>query len=253
MDGNLFDEWLASEGVRIWRQTQNRLSAGWFLGKRRARNQLFKQVKQALSPNAAFAERLTVELNKLPDFIGRMAASIRRRSLKDLYTIHEERTLVIVPRGIVHNDFGVTLVRILEAAPELEAFPGLARRVLQSGGEEADRLLFNDVEKRGLYPESCGRGAVVAVDRDVKWQLNGFDGHYVFGWTADESVKLTDGRSLRRFKGRIKEALKGQQVHLVRLNGHQRQHIVETLTERQTAAAIAAKALDASREPMPVG
>ena len=74
----------------------------------------------------------------------------------------------------------------------------------------------------------------------------------MFGWTADETVKLTDGRSLKRFKGRIKEALKGQQVHLVRLSGHQRNHVVETLTERQTAAAIAAKALK-SAQPAPVG
>jgi len=249
----VFDEWLASGGVRPWRHAQEQLSACWFFGKQRARNQLFKEAKRELSPNASFAERLTVELNKLPDFIGRQASSIRRRNLKDLYTIHEERTLVIVPRGIVHNDYGVTLVRALEDAPELDAFPGLARRVLQSMGKEAERLLFNDIEKRGLYPESCGRGAVIAVDRDVKWQLNGFDGHYVFGWTADETVKLTDGRSLKRFKGRVKEALKGQQVHLVRLNGHQRQHVVETLTERQTAAAIAAKALNSAQQPAPIG
>jgi hypothetical protein len=253
VNGPVFDEWLRSEGVRTWRHAQEQLSARWFFGKRRARNQLLKAAQRELSPNASFAERLTVELNKLPEFIGRNASNIRRRNLKDLYTIHEERTLVVVPRGIVHHDFGVTLVRALEGAPELDPFPGLARRVLQAAGEEAERLLFNDVEKRGLYPETLGRGAVVAVDRDVKWQINGFDGHYVFGWTADETVKLTEGRSLRRFKGRIKEALKGQHVHLVRLNGMDRRHIVETLTERQTAAAIAAKALKSSQPPMPVG
>jgi hypothetical protein len=250
---HVFDEWLRSEGVRVWRQTRQELPASWFFGRQRARHQLLKAAKRELKPNASFAERLTVELNKLPDFVGRLASNIRRRNLKDLYTIHEERTLVIVPRGIVHHDFGIALVRVLENAPELEPFPGLARRVLQAVGKEAERLLFNDVEKRGMYPETLGRGAVVAVYRDVKWQLNGFDGHYVFGWTADESVKLTDGRSLKKFKGRIKEALKGQHVHLVRMNGMDRRHIVETLTERQAAALAAKKAAFRSGEPAPVG
>lgn len=222
MDARLFDAWVAAEGRGIFAERYRALYFPKLLGRFRTRYLIQREMRRVLAPKARFAAMLAQELDELPLFVRKIAHTIRRRGFKDLMTVDGHRSVLVIPRGIIQQDFVVMLKKELGESRELAAFPGLANRVLSMAGREAEELLFEELSKGRPHPDSSGRGVLLDVDRSFRWRINNLDGHYYYAFTQDESEMLTDARTLKRFRNAMKEAMQAQVVHLKRLPDHER-------------------------------
>jgi hypothetical protein len=236
VDNNTFTAWAESDGRGALVERYRKLKAAWFFGRYRARRQLIREARAVLAPGTTLAVVIEHELDKLPEFIRRIGHAIRRRGIRDLFTTDRTYTVVVIPRGLVQHDFTVSLLREVTNTRELEAFPGLAKRVLSRLALDAEELMFQEIDKGRPYPDESGKGLVIGVDAEFRWQLNDVNGHYLYGYTVDEDEVLSDRRSLRRFRNKLKELIHGQEVHLRRMPVQERAALTETFE-----AAVAAR------------
>lgn len=224
IDRATFREWIAQEGklaqLEVWRG----MRARWFFGRRRASRVLYKAARRALDPHTVFALDMAKKLDEFPMIARKLALAIRRRRYRDLYSANGEHVLVVIPRGVVQNDFAAFLVRELAAAPQLEGLPGLARRVLEPIAREAESLMFSSLQRRGGLVDGTGKGALMGVDAGYRWRINGIDGHYYYACTE---LDLTRRRELKRFRSDMEEFLRAQEIHLRRMRNADRVAVVE--------------------------
>lgn len=221
VDRALFEEWLRGPGTMVRGDTRKGLTCRWFFGSLRAKGILRRAARRLFAPGGDFANALEEELNDFPDFIRKMSNIIRRRGVVQLQSYDSQRGIVIVPRGLVCNDFARHLQNELCDDRSVAGFPGLARMVIAAIAKEAEDMFFAAV-LRGRRPvDSTGRGVLLDADPDYRWRINGTDGHYVFGHTAEDE-DLNDRRARKRFESRMEEIHQAQQIYLLRLDGHER-------------------------------
>lgn len=163
----------------------------------------------------------------MPTVICKLGLAIRRRGYRDLYTIDDTRAVIVVPRGIVRNDFAAMLTRDLSDSPSTAGLPGLARRLLPALASEAEALLFEHVRRGRDATDSDGRGLLLAVDSEFRWRINGTDGHYYLGLETEPGADLGDRRRRKRFRSEMREMLCAQEVFLKRLDSVKRAAIAE--------------------------
>lgn len=197
----------------------------WCFGNRRAKRRLRRAARDAFRPGGTFAGAVEKQLNRLPVVVRGCAVGIQRAGHRQLCTFDAEKTLSVVPRGVVRNDFRVLVIRELAGMPHVRPFAGLTERVLAETALEAEQALFEVVAKGRQLVDETGRGVIMGVDRDFRWRLNGADGHYYYAASLEEAADLTGSRERRRFIASIRELYHGQAVHLKRMRAEE---IVET-------------------------
>lgn len=226
LDHAAFNDWWEAEGKPIHYDMMQRLRARWFFGGRRVRRRLYRAARRVFDPLAPFAIDLEHCLDELPEVVAKIGVAIRRRGHRDLFTVEESRAIVVIPRGIVRNDYDVRLVRALSDSPHASAFPGLVRRLVRPLANEAEGLLFAQVA-RGRDGVGAGKNAVLLdVDNAFRWRINGTDGHYYVALNEEE-VDFSNRRARRRFRSDVEEMLRAQEVFLRRMDGQTRQRVAE--------------------------
>ncbi|MCZ6767390.1 MAG: hypothetical protein O7D32_10720, partial [bacterium] len=173
--------------------------------------------RHILRKDGPFCTRLKVRLDYLPIVIRKIGILIHGRGHKDLYSVDSGKALVVVPRGIVHNDFNQYLNGELAESGELKPFYGLARRLLKEQSFEAEGLFMRQFSKKKHQVDSTGRGVILGVDEEFSWKLNHVNGHYFYGYAGKQIEPLDDRKVLKRFKSEMQEILQGQKVYLARL------------------------------------
>jgi len=226
LDGNAFCDWWKSEGKAVHYDLLLRTRARWFFGAHRARRRLERAAKRVFDPAAPFALELERYLDDLPAVVRRIGLAIRRRGHCDLFTVDGDKTIIVIPRGIVKNDFTTILMRELADSPHAGGLPGLARRLLPVLAEEAEDLLFKNVLKGRDSVDKDGGAFLLAVDPNFRWAIQGTNGHYFLAMTSDD-VDFSNRRSRRRFRADVSDILHAQQVFLKRMDGVKRAAVAE--------------------------
>jgi hypothetical protein len=227
LDHRAFREWWKSDGKPVRRDMLRRTRARWFFGPQRVRRRLMRAACRVFDRAAPFALELERRLDDMPTLITRIGLAIRRRGYRDLYTVEATRAVIVVPRGVVRNDFAAILTRDLAGSPGAAGFPGLARRLTPALAAEAEELLFESVRRGRDATDSAGTGLLLAVDPDFRWRINGTDGHYYLGLETAPDIALADRRARKRFRSDMEEMLHAQEVFLKRLDGVKRSALAE--------------------------
>ena len=213
----IFKGWIAREGAGTLERERQNLSMKWFFGRSRAKRRLYKATRHILRKEGAFCKRLKVRLDYLPIVIRKIGIVIHGRGHKHLYSVDSGKALVVVPRGIVQNDFNQYLEGELSDSAELQRFYGLAKRLMKEQSLEAESLFVKQFAKKNHQVDSTGRGMILGVDEDFSWKLNQVNGHYFYGYAGKHAETLDDRKVLKRFKSEMKDILQGQRVYLARL------------------------------------
>jgi hypothetical protein len=227
IDSAAFRDWWKSEGRSIHYDMLLHTRARWFFGPQRVRRRLQRAARRVFDRAAPFALELEKRLDDMPSVICKLGLAIRRRGYRDLYTVESTRAVIVIPRGVVCNDFAAMLTRDLSESPSAAGLPGLARRILPALAAEAEALLFEHVGRGRDATDSDGKGMLLAVDSDFRWRINGTDGHYYLGLETEPGTDLGDRRARKRFRSEMGEMLRAQQVFLKRLDGVKRTAIAE--------------------------
>lgn len=230
---DIFNAWTEAEGKPVLHKTLAGMRWRWFFGNIRAIRSLNRAVRRALHPRSPFAQALEQHLNRLPAIIRTIAVLIIQKGYSDLYSIDTTQALVVVPRGIVRNDFRRELFKQLEGGAELKPFAGLSRRLLDVLAADAELLLFSYIQNGKTYVDSDYRGVFLGTDLSYGWKLNGFDGHYYYAFTLKQGGDLKNKRILRRFKADMTDILIGQKRYLNSLAQHQIFDIAQTIRAQQ--------------------
>lgn len=226
LDRGAFNDWWEAEGKPIHYDMLRRLKARWFFGGLRVRRRLRRAALRVFDPLAPFAIDLEHCLDELPEVVAKIGVAIRRRGHRDLFTVEDSRAVVVIPRGIICNDYEVRLVRALGDSPHASAFPGLVRRLVRPLAAEAESLLFAQVA-RGKDGVGAGKNALlVGVDDAFRWRINGTDGHYYVA-LQEEETDFSNRRTRRRFRSDVEEMLNAQEVFLRRMDGQTRQRVAQ--------------------------
>lgn len=174
------------------------------------------------------------QLNRLPVVVRGCAAGIQKSGNRQLCTFDAEKTLAVVPRGVVRYDFRILAVRELASLAQVKAFSGLTERVVAATALEAEQVLFDVVAKGRQLVDETGRGIIMGGDRDFRWKLNGTDGHYYYAASLDGKADLTNSRDRRRFLAAMRELYQGQTVHLKRMRAEEVSETTEAFRIRQS-------------------
>jgi len=212
-----FKQWIAREGAGTLERERQKLGMKWFFGRSRAKRLLYKATRQVLKKDSSFCVRMKVRLDYLPIVVRKIGIVIHGRGHKDLYSADGDKALVVVPRGIVQNDFNQYLNQELVESAELKPYYGLAKRLLEEQSLEAEALFVKQLSKKKHQVDSTGRGVILGVDQEFSWKLNQVNGHYFYGYAGKHVEPLDNRRVLKRFKSEMQDILKGQQVYLARL------------------------------------
>lgn len=221
LDRDAFGEWWNAEGRSVQLDVRHRLRVPWFFGRRRVRKRLHRAARRVFDPMAPFALSLEPYLDELPVVICKIGLAIRRRRHKDLYTVDENASIIVIPRGIVRNDFEVRLAKQLSDSPHAAAFPGLARRIVRPLALEAEDLLFRSLS-RGRDGTEAGEDALLlGVDETFRWRINRTDGHYYLA-VSGTGADLSNRRERRKFRSEAEEVLRAQELFLQHMDPLQR-------------------------------
>lgn len=213
-----FEQWITREGKHALREALRNTRQKWFCGESRAKRRLFAEARTAFRPRGTFSETLTKHANELPIVIRSCAMAIRKGAFGHMSTFDEENCLCVVPRAIVQNDFRVRMVRALSSLPQVQAFGGLTEAVVSAAAMDAEASLFQALGRRAPLVDAKGHGLIVEVDPEFPWRLGGSEGHYIFAWTSNERLDLTNRRDRRRFLSTISEMRDAQAVYLKRMS-----------------------------------
>lgn len=212
-----FDHWIANEGKTALRDALRNTRQRWFFGDMRARQRLYVQARTAFRPRGTFSEALQKRAADLPGVVRSCAHGIRKGAFGHMSTFDEQHCLCIVPRAIVQNDFRVRMLKELSSFPQVQSFRGLTEEIVSAAAKDAEASLFRYLGRRVPLVESTGHGLIVEVDPQFPWKLGGAEGHYVFAWSIDDRLDLTNRRDRRRFLSAIAEMRDAQSVYLKRM------------------------------------
>jgi len=213
-----FDNWISRDGKKALGEALRNTPQRWFFGTSRARRKLYADARTAFRPRGTFSETLKKHADGLPAMIQGCALAIRKGAFGHLSTFDEESCVCIVPRAIVQNDFRVRMLRELASLPQVQAFRGLTEEVISGAAMDAEASLFQALAKRTPLVEPRGHGLIIEVDPEFPWKLGGSEGHYVFAWTINQRLDLTNRRDRRRFLSYIAEMRDAQSVYLKRMS-----------------------------------
>lgn len=213
----MFDHWLEGEGRSAMREALRNTRVRWWFGKSRARRGLHHTVRTAFRPGGTFCTATMKHLNRLPLVIRASALAIQKTGHRQLCTFNAASAIVVVPRGVVRNDIRVLLVRELSGLSQVRDFNGLTERVLGWVAQSAETALFEFIAQKKQLVDESGRGIVIDVDRDLRWNINAIDGHYYYASSLEERIDLSNGKERRRFLNSIRELFQAQTVHLKRM------------------------------------
>ena len=216
LDNNALSEWLNNEGQIVLTDKLQRTRMRWFFGRKRARDSILAEARNALNPKGRFAAALKRELDELPKIVRKAGMMIRRLKHKDLYTKDRTVAIVVVPRAIVRNELSVVLMEALMRADALALFKGLPVRVLREAATAAECQFFDFISGGKRYVHRNGRAMIIGVDPEFSWQLGPLQGHYYCGYSSKDGRILNNRRDLKEFEAEIKEVMLGQTVHLRR-------------------------------------
>jgi hypothetical protein len=204
IDAHTFRDWWKSDGKAVQYDMMLRIRARWFFGARRVRRRLFRAARRVFDPVAPFALELEQHLDDLPSVVGKIGLAIRKRGHRDFYTTEKDTAVIVIPRGIVRNDYEVRLVKLLSDSPHASAFPGLARRIVRHIADEAEELLFESLSRARDPMDAGERALLLGVDPAFRWRINGTDGHYYMAWSnGDEDI--SSRRARKRFRAAAEE------------------------------------------------
>jgi hypothetical protein len=213
-----FDHWLSRDGKHALRAAVRNTRQRWFFGATRARRRLYAEARTAFRPRGTFSEALTKHANELPAVVRACAFAIRKGAFGHMSTFDSEQCLSVVPRAIIQNDFRARMLRELSSFPQVQAFKGLTEDIVSAAAMDAEASLFQYLGRRAPLVEAAGHGLIVEVDAEFPWKLGGSEGHYVFAWSNDERLDLTNRRDRRRFLSAIAEMHDAQSVYLKRMS-----------------------------------
>jgi hypothetical protein len=212
-----FDHWLSRDGKSALRDAMRNTSQRWFFGATRARRRLYGDARTAFRPRGTFSEAMTKRANELPAVVRSCALAIRKGAFGHMSTFDSDHCLCVVPRSIIQNDFRVRMLRELSSLPQVQAFHGLTEDIVSAAAVDAEASLFQYLGKKTPLVDETGHGLIVEVDAEFPWKLGGSEGHYVFAWSNDERLDLTNRRDRRRFLTAIAEMRDAQSVYLKRM------------------------------------
>jgi hypothetical protein len=212
-----FDHWMSRDGKAAVREALRNTRQRWFFGERRARHRLFEEARTAFRPRSTFSEALTKRAGELPAMIRSCAIAIRRGAFGHMSTFDSDNCLCVVPRAIVQNDFRLRMLRELSSLPQVQAFRGLTEEIISRASMDAEASFFEYLGKKAPMVDATGHGLILDVDAEFPWKLGGSEGHYVFAWSNDERIDLTNRRDRRRFLSSIEEMREAQGVYLKRM------------------------------------
>jgi hypothetical protein len=213
-----FDAWLASDGKRALRDALRNTRQRWFFGTTRARRRLYREARTAFRPRGTFAEAMKKHAEELPAIVRACAIAIRKGAFGHMSTFDSDHCLCVVPRSIIQNDFRTRMLRELSSLAQVQAFQGLTQDIVSATAMDVEASLFRYLAKKAPLVEATGHGLIVEVDAEFPWKLGGSEGHYVFAWTNDELMDLSNRRDRRRFLSAIAEMRDAQSVYLKRMS-----------------------------------
>jgi len=213
----VFDHWIANEGKPALRDALRNTPQRWFFGDMRARQRLYVQARTAFRPRGTFSEALKKRAADLPAVVRSCALGIRKGAFGHMSTFDEQHCVCVVPRAIIQHDFRVRMLKELSSLPQVQAFRGLTEEIVSAAAMDAEASLFQYLGKKVPFVESTGHGLITDVDAQFPWKLGGSEGHYVFAWSSDDRLDLTNRRDRKRFLSAIAEMRDGQSVYLRRM------------------------------------
>ena len=179
-----------------------------------------------------YSRKLEKRINNLPALIRTIAVLIIKKGFNDLYSVDNTQGLVVVPRGLVINDFTASVLKQLENDSGLVSFPGLSRRVIRSVCIEAEEILFRHITRGRTVVDPDYRGICLEVDTRFSWKLNETDGHYYYALSFRNGQNLNQKKELNRLKKDMADILVGQKRYLKSLAEHQLFDIAEAFRGR---------------------
>jgi hypothetical protein len=221
LDHEAFYEWWKAEGRAVHFDMLLRLRARWLFGQRRVRRRLYRAARRVFDPVAPFALTLEHQLDELPVVICKIGLAIRRRRHQDLYTIDDNAAVIVIPRGIVRNDYEVRVAKQLSDSPHAAGFPGLARRIVRPLALEAEKLLFEALSRRRDVKDAGEDALLLGVDDTFRWRINGTDGHYYLA-VSTTGADLSNRKMRRKFRSDAEEVRRAQDLFLERMDHLQR-------------------------------
>jgi hypothetical protein len=213
----VFDHWISRGGKPALREALRNTRQRWFFGGTRARQRLYAQARIVFRPRSTFSEAMKKRADELPGVIRACAIGIRKGVFGHMSTFDDNNCLCVVPRAIIQSDFRARMLRELSPLPQVHAFRGLTEEIIAAAAMDAEASLFQYLARRAPLVESAGHGLIVEVDAEFPWKLGGSEGHYVFAWSVDERLDLTNRRDRRRFLSAIAEMRDAQSVYLKRM------------------------------------
>lgn len=237
-DNGTLQDWLQQEGSLVLEQTFRETRVRWFFGRARARANLLNDARQALKPDGRFAQTARRELGELPKLIRQIGTQIRRKKHRDLYTVDNAVTVVVVPRAIALNELTIGLVNKLVRSHSMARFKGLPARILREIATDAEQTFFEYICGGKQYLHTNRRALVLGADAEFSWQMSNVNGHYYCAYSTDESRDLARRQDARAFSEEMKEVMVGQTVHLNRLGPEDIQNIARSFQMTRAAEPV---------------
>lgn len=232
-----FEHWLTRDGKHALRDALHNTSQRWFFGGMRARQRLYADTRRAFRPRGTFAEAMKKHADGLPMVVRSCAFAIRKGAFGHMSTFDCDHCVCVVPRAIIQNDFRTRMLRELASFPQVQAFKGLTESIVSAAAMDAEASLFDYLTRHVPLVDSSGHGLIVEVDAEFPWKLGGSEGHYVFAWTTDERMDLTNRRDRRRFLSAVAEMRDAQSVYLKRMAPADVQDLRTAIDLRRLAGA----------------
>jgi len=213
----MFERWVDEEGRNALRSELRRTRWRWFFGGQRAEARLYRRARIAFAQRGTFSAAMCRKLDRFPVAVRTSAVTIQRAGYMHLCTYDQEKYLIVVPRGVVFLEFKNWLLKELVSLPQVSDFQGLTEHVVTSAAVEAELAFFEYVNRGKPFVDENGHGLILQTDRDFRWRINNYDGHYCYALSLDDKLDLTRRRERRAFMAAIDEPARGQNVYLRRL------------------------------------
>lgn len=211
------EEWLQSQGKEIAKHILEDMTAKWFFGNARARRHARKAVLSAVNSSKPLRMALNDSLNKLPSVIGELALTVENKRITVLTKTSIFRTLIVVPRVLVVNDFTLTLLKDLANAAELKRFQALSDHFLGNQASQAERAFCDKLLRDGEWALVGKKGIILGADDQFDWHLKYIPGHYYYGYNDIYTTDLTKRSERKVFLADLKPLLDEKMVQLGKL------------------------------------
>jgi hypothetical protein len=199
LDSKSVEKWIQEKGQDIVEEKLKTLPAKWLAGRTRARRRIRTELLKDVSRSKNLQNAIQESLSRLPDVIFDVTQQIEFRKISNLLRIGADFTITACPRGVIVRSYLSKIFEDLSEFDELERYESFFDFFLGGLAVKSENNFFKF--KRKMLSNG-GRSAVVDINRDYNWNIDGYNGHYYvcfFRWKIDVPTEKKARKMLENY------------------------------------------------------